>query len=107
MAMSEEMKHTPGPWVASDDKRGIWDIIADGHMLAQVWRVTHGPVNDLPAEANAHLMAAAPDLLEALQMLRDHQNGPPLPSYEAGWTKAMALTDAAIARVHALPKGSR
>lgn len=27
--------------------------------------MTHGPVNDLPGEANARLMAAAPDLLNA------------------------------------------
>jgi hypothetical protein len=40
-------------------------------------------------------------LATALQMLRDHQNGPPLPSYEAGWTKAMELTDAALAALDA------
>jgi hypothetical protein len=35
-------------------------------------------------------------LREALQELRDHQNGPPLPSYEAGWQRAMQLADAAL-----------
>ncbi len=30
---------------------------------------------------------------EALQMLRDFQNGCPLPSYEKGWNEAMAMSD--------------
>jgi hypothetical protein len=33
----------------------------------------------------------------ALEMLRDHQNGCPLPKYEAGWNEAMRLTEAALA----------
>jgi hypothetical protein len=35
-------------------------------------------------------------LHEALEMLRDHQNGPPLPKYEEGWTKAMEMADEAL-----------
>ena len=62
-----EMKHTPGPWTAADDRRGIWEIIANGEMLGQVWRI--GNPNDLPAEANARLMAASPDLLAALEAI--------------------------------------
>jgi len=30
-------------------------------------------------------------LRDALELLVDHQNGCPLPSYEAGWTRAMKL----------------
>jgi hypothetical protein len=57
--------HTPGPWTASDERRGIFEIIHDGDLLAQVWRVRHAGDGDLPAEANARLIAAAPELLEA------------------------------------------
>ena len=35
-------------------------------------------------------------LREALQLLHDYQNGCPLPSYEEGWTRAMALTERAM-----------
>lgn len=57
-------EHTPGPWTATDDRRGIWEIIHDGELLADVW--SHGSAaRDLPAEANARLIAAAPELLEA------------------------------------------
>jgi hypothetical protein len=37
-------------------------------------------------------------LVDAIQMLRDYQNGCPLPSYEKGWNEAMAMTDAALAK---------
>ncbi len=36
-------------------------------------------------------------LVEALQLLRDHQNGCPLPKYQKGWDDAMAKADAALA----------
>jgi hypothetical protein len=60
-----EMKDefTPGPWTCSSDRQGIWEIIHDGDRLAQVWRLTFA--DDFPAQANAHLMAAAPDLYAA------------------------------------------
>ena len=59
--------HTPGPWTASDERRGIFEIIHDGDLLAQVWGVRPAGDGDLPAEANARLIAAAPELLEACQ----------------------------------------
>ena len=65
-----EFKHTPGPWEAAaasgygsprtlfirrvEDDVSIADNIID-------------PETDKPSEANARLLAAAPDLLEALQ----------------------------------------
>ncbi len=57
-------QHTPGPWIAADDRRGIYEILCNGEMLAQVWRVGYVK-RDLPAEANARLIAAAPELLAA------------------------------------------
>lgn len=39
------------------------------------------------------------ELAEALRMLRDYQNGCPLPSYEKGWNEAMSMTNAVLAKV--------
>ena len=61
-----ETKHTPGPWsvgVTSDG--GEIDIIAaDGWFVS----VACDSVGEGDTEANAHLIAAAPDMLEALEL---------------------------------------
>ena len=58
-------KPTPGPWRASHDSHGRFQLIADGIPL--------DPERDgaQPGEgaANAALIAAAPDLLAALEQL--------------------------------------
>lgn len=67
-----KQNHTPGPWFAkewiSKDEYGSehcrgWQITHDGYLL---------PMGDMEgdydeATANAHLIAAAPDLLDALE----------------------------------------
>ena len=66
-------KHTPGPWVAvrwSDDEVEAygWSFSAGGHLL---------PLSDLETDnpdecdANARLIASAPDLLAVLQELEE------------------------------------
>ena len=61
-------KHTPGPWKQGDacfsDMRSIR---SNGHRIA----VADGGISTSDAEdhANARLIAAAPDLLEALESL--------------------------------------
>ena len=63
--MSEQVKHTPGPWrydqshpqvVEGRDNGGLWvrRALAYGHTESEV-------------DANARLIAAAPDLLAALR----------------------------------------
>lgn len=55
-------KHTPGPWVIDP----CWDILGntdDGNGM--VCQITTDAVPRAEAEANARLIAAAPDLLEA------------------------------------------
>ena len=61
-------KHTPGPWVANTDAHGRGRIYGAGNWLATTWIATGDGNNapQLPALANARLIAAAPDLLEAL-----------------------------------------
>ena len=61
--------HTPGPWHpvtlgASPDHS--WAIDSELHEVA---RLSEWPDNQAEAEANARLIAAAPDLLAALQSL--------------------------------------
>lgn len=56
------MKHTPGPWFAGDSLT-VWTK-NDMSCVAKV----AGPTDSDPeSAANAHLIAAAPELLEALQ----------------------------------------
>lgn len=63
--------HSPGPWKIWSD---AWDIqvrgqadvrTADGRLVAAVFR--RNDTNDRECEANARLIAAAPELLEALR----------------------------------------
>ena len=72
-------KHTPGPWVVeknttliwgacdSDDKstHGMGFPIAEARLTTPGW--AKRSFADCEPEANAHLIAAAPELLEALK----------------------------------------
>lgn len=69
--MTEAMKHTPGPWLVApkaleenffEDARILRH---DGLVVASV--VHNGDVVPREHEANANLIAAAPDMLEALK----------------------------------------
>lgn len=75
-------KHTPGPWTyESDHTHRQFNIRMLGHLIGTRDEAKHiCTVNNLPphvlanrdqstAEANARLIAAAPDLLAALQEL--------------------------------------
>lgn len=72
-------KHTPGPWKYSNESVDPnWFIVtaAGGNIVANVNCETGPDIPPLvsikmPALANAHLIAAAPDLLEALTNLLD------------------------------------
>ena len=59
-------KHTPGPWVPEDGGgKGSW-------IKSEVngeWAALACGSDDLTAEANADLIAAAPDLLKALKYI--------------------------------------
>ncbi len=100
-------KHTPGPWRTLAPKipemgtRGDTGIIADdGGMIGETWGLCPGPVpggiGRADAEANARLIAAAPDMLEALRATFAAYQGPHLfsPAQQAAW----ALMQAAIAK---------
>lgn len=59
-------KNTPGPWNFYDDTKstGRIEIVALGKTVARIYHSV--PEEDLP---NARLIAAAPDLLSALELM--------------------------------------
>lgn len=80
------MKHTPGPWIVGPSKLDIVhgskgrDPVTNARYLPIGYSVlvgnNHGlwvGITQAEAEANARLMAAAPDLLEALQKIANAQ----------------------------------
>lgn len=59
---------TPGPWTARKAHSGIWDVFAgDCNVVTVYGSGIYPPAN----EANARLIAAAPDLLAALEGLTE------------------------------------
>lgn len=66
-------KHTPGPWLLED--RTVYALNSDSSPVNRFWsQVERGWADQRErtsfeeAEANARLIAAAPDLLEALSL---------------------------------------
>jgi hypothetical protein len=61
--------HTPGPWMASQYlDNGKWGVLAgDNGIIVSVRSMSDGL-----GKANAHLIAAAPDLLSALSAMLTH-----------------------------------
>ena len=83
-------KHTPGPWSFYDDsnngKTNCVEIVAIGKTVARIYHSV--PAEDLP---NASLMAAAPELLEALKemvRLAEHEGWEGFPKARAAIAKA-------------------
>ena len=68
-------KHTPGPWMKAERLNGPWWHISSSHSVGgrQAVACVHGESKRGATayaemfEANARLIAAAPDLLDALQ----------------------------------------
>ena len=63
--------HTPGPWLVILTSTGEWQVFADKYNVIicdNVWDHTANKTGN-SIEANARLIAAAPDLLEALELL--------------------------------------
>lgn len=68
--MKNEFKGTPGPWVASTADRSIGPVSTDddqsyGMIIPVAWVEYDGDIGH--QKPNAQLIAAAPELLEALQ----------------------------------------
>jgi hypothetical protein len=104
-------QHTPGPWIANGyDVRQ--DALRHGGRMIAYCGPSHTPAAEYPAqcrsqdEANARLIAAAPELLNRLYLvlpyledLRDSEAKSKSPTYKPGVLKKMvADTAAAIAK---------
>mgnify|MGYP003443102101 CR=1 FL=1 len=80
-------KHTPGPWSAHYNNEGLTVFSPDNVTVAYV---DYDECEERPVEANAHLIAAAPALLEALKNVLEfyewsNSNG----AEQAAYDKAM------------------
>lgn len=64
-------KHTPGPWETDRNNVHTGQIATIHHCLnndwVEVWS-PNWPADEAEQEANARLIAAAPEMLEALQV---------------------------------------
>jgi hypothetical protein len=70
------MKHTPGPWVIDWNVSRLDVFSSDAAtLIATLRRSTLSDGIGKTTIANARLIAAAPDLLEALQLLLDIERG--------------------------------
>lgn len=65
-------KHTPGPWKAVTSTEKVLDTVIN-EFGDPVCQLHNGALNFKPddIEANARLIAAAPDLLEALKVIAE------------------------------------
>lgn len=100
--------HTPGPWIARRDEetKQFIRIRGTGFHNGNIAMICKNfkPDGILPGEglANARLIAAAPDLLEALQALVEiHQERPTYPPLEEramSWEKARGAIAKAIGK---------
>ena len=96
------MTHAISPWVVADDFIGIYD--EQGRCLADMDSEGAPYVDYDESLANAYLMAAAPDLLAALEWAVDVANAD---QYESCWyaTARMAIAKAKNARRSSRNKG--
>lgn len=97
-----KFKYTPGPWVADKTSRAVGPVSkedeqSNGMVLLVAW-VEFDPEVEIQA-ANQQLIAAAPELLEALQDMLSGweyiraQHGD---LYGVGWDRAERKAQAAI-----------
>ena len=96
----QEKTHTPGPWELEFDESGFY-VGNPGQMVARIYPVV--PMrwvgDKLTHEAaNAHLIAAAPDMAEALRfMVEAAKTEPGMNIYKAHMDKAVkALKKAGV-----------
>ena len=98
--MSRETRYTPGPWEIDTETRpaevctihGVPAMPTEGG-LGQEWVYVRGEIGYWQADeeenlANAHLIAAAPDLYEALADLLAICDGDPDEPEEVKWARA-------------------
>lgn len=95
-------KHTPGPWIISDGDEWTHDVVTHHGELPDgspnAWNIATINSRRDECDANLALIAAAPDLLEALEKIMslvDASGSTPHPSV----AKVIGAGRAAIAKV--------
>lgn len=63
-------QHTPGPWKHTPGQETIW--AKDGELMVARTEYTRGEMEVNEDEANARLIASAPELLTALEDAHNH-----------------------------------
>lgn len=95
---TNDARHTPGPWKAVEAAYNppgwLWVQNGPGALLADVHQNVNIPLD--ARNANARLMAAAPELLEALQEIITAADGEGWSQLDAGFTKARAAVAKAL-----------
>jgi hypothetical protein len=98
--MMTDVRHTPGPWIATPANSGEWNINSvdedDGWCIATVMGGAGLEDPNGRSDENACLIAAAPDMLAALRATREWMTGmvkegsEPLTIIDAALAKAVA-----------------
>lgn len=88
-------KHTPGPWLVQEMPRQSDRITPDDGEGTTICEFPYGAWDTPEVEANARLIASAPDLLEALYKIL---NDPVLDSDTQRLLRAHKVARAAIAK---------
>lgn len=93
--MTQTAKHTPGPWVTfklNDGRIAVNSPSEEQHICQTVYEGTEH-------EANAQLIAAAPDMVEALKFVKSQIEKMPA---TGDIVQAVCKIDAALAKAGAL-----
>lgn len=108
MKTQQVVRHTPGPWKAAQAANGEWHVFdpraqgAQGSMIARGISSGAPHLGEGPAcvEANAHLIAAAPELLVAGKRALEILDGIIMGDIPA---KEKSMLRAAIAKAEGVP----
>jgi hypothetical protein len=92
--MANETKHTPGPWHVAFGGKDTDDYAIIGSKFSERAICNMEPRDYV--QANARLIAAAPELLEALKGLLDQLNGIGIPDWHGAEGLSLEETIAAI-----------
>ncbi|WP_233979610.1 hypothetical protein [Pectobacterium versatile] len=87
-------KHTLGPWEVMQDDDELRVIQSNSMEYGDTWRSYTPICSEISSDGNANLIAAAPDLLEALEAI----------IYEGGTLAYSSSHPVAIAAVAAIAK---
>jgi hypothetical protein len=80
-------QHTPGPWFVTPDGHAVYEKDVFGYRADTICGL---PSRSDSRAANARLIAAAPELLTALEALLDRDPAPPLEKIGAVYVNARA-----------------